>query len=443
MTRMRAFIGFALLAGACRGGPPTPEPVALPGTPREEYVHRLQDAGLGESALLRDWSVAAEAALLQPVRVPAAFREAALIEQSATAHAYRIPVRRGQRVTVDVDIDSDADTHVFIDAFAEIAEHESELYVLGHAEADERTLSVEPRADGAVVVRVQPELLRSGRVTVEIAVRPTLEFPVASHGMPDVGSVFGDPRDAGARSHHGIDIFAPRGTPVIAATEGTVSRVQETARGGRVVWLRDSQRSQSLYYAHLDSQLVTRGTRVQVGDTLGLVGNTGNARTTPPHLHFGIYSRGPVDPVPFVRPVRADPPALSDDTALVGRWIRTAAAETSLREAPASDAATTVRLPRSTAMHVLAANAAWLRVRLPDGSMGFVAARGTEGTDAPLRSTILADVAEIRSHPAIGAPVVDRLARGQRLDVQGRFGPFLLVRTDEGARGWLAEADSD
>lgn len=61
-----------------------------------------------------------------------------------------------------------------------------------------------------------------------------------------------------------------------------------TPRGGKVVWMRDEARGMSLYYAHLDSQHVAAGAYVRPGDTLGFVGKTGNARTTPPHLHFGI-----------------------------------------------------------------------------------------------------------------------------------------------------------
>ena len=52
--------------------------------------------------------------------------------------------------------------------------------------------------------------------------------------------------------------------------------------------------------------MVSGGNRVRVGDTLGFVGNTGNAKTTPPHLHFGIYTRGgAIDPLPFVKQTKA------------------------------------------------------------------------------------------------------------------------------------------
>jgi murein DD-endopeptidase MepM/ murein hydrolase activator NlpD len=72
--------------------------------------------------------------------------------------------------------------------------------------------------------------------------------------------------------------------------------------GGNVVWVWDAERGQALYYAHLDRQDVSAGSRVHAGDVLGRVGNTGNARTTPPHLHFGIYRpiEGAIDPLPFI-----------------------------------------------------------------------------------------------------------------------------------------------
>lgn len=68
------------------------------------------------------------------------------------------------------------------------------------------------------------------------------------------------------------------------------------------MWIRDQERRNSLYYAHLDSIIATPGMKVKPGDTIGLVGNTGNARTTPPHLHFGIYRSysGAQNPLPYI-----------------------------------------------------------------------------------------------------------------------------------------------
>ena len=84
-----------------------------------------------------------------------------------------------------------------------------------------------------------------------------------------MSSGFGAARDGGRREHHGIDILAPRGTPVLSAGDGVVSSVAVTDIGGKVVWVWDSARDLSLYYAHLDSQGVSTGTRVRAGDALG------------------------------------------------------------------------------------------------------------------------------------------------------------------------------
>ena len=135
------------------------------------------------------------------------------------------------------------------------------------------------------------------------------------------------------------DLFAPRGTPVLAASAGRVRGVRETSRGGKVVWIRDPVREASLYYAHLDSQHVNDGQMVKRGDTVGFVGNTGNARGTPPHLHFGLYRRGPVDPYPFLDPPRRTRgggvvPELTADLALLGVRVRPVNEGIRLRAAP-------------------------------------------------------------------------------------------------------------
>jgi murein DD-endopeptidase MepM/ murein hydrolase activator NlpD len=110
----------------------------------------------------------------------------------------------------------------------------------------------------------------------------------------------------GGRRHEGIDIFAPRGTPVLAATEGIVLRTGNNKLGGKVVWVLGPGH-QRHYYAHLDRYAsVYAGQRVQAGTILGYVGNTGNARGTPPHLHYGIYTRaGPINPFPLLVKRRA------------------------------------------------------------------------------------------------------------------------------------------
>lgn len=125
--------------------------------------------------------------------------------------------------------------------------------------------------------------------------------PVSGVAPKSLSSSWGDPR-SGHRRHQGIDIFARRGTPVVAATAGQVVRIGEDRLGGRVVWVAGAG-ARLYYYAHLDRfrDGLAVGERVLAGGTLGYVGTTGNARTTPPHLHFGVY--------PFARAFRAVDPA--------------------------------------------------------------------------------------------------------------------------------------
>lgn len=133
-----------------------------------------------------------------------------------------------------------------------------------------------------------------------------LEVPVHGVKRPSLRSSFGEPR-SGHRKHAGIDIFARRGTPVVAAAEGLVVRIGTTDRlGGNTVWVAGKP-STLYYYAHLDhfAKGLRVGDHVERGDLVGYVGNTGNARTTPPHLHFGMYPAArafwPVDPAPLLK----------------------------------------------------------------------------------------------------------------------------------------------
>lgn len=442
---MRHRAALALLLGlvACEVEDAALSVIAPPENPREAYLHRIEGAGLGESALARDWAEHARLALTRAARVSSPFRETGSIDPDGTAHAWRLSVRHGQRVRVDIAVQGDTSSRIFVDAFR-AGESGLDDVPLRRVPADGAGVAIEPEEDGEVIVRVQPELLHSGRLTVSLVVEPTLEFPVSGRGTPDVGSVFGDPRDGGARAHHGIDIFAPRGTPVIAATSGVVSRVNETPRGGRVVWLSDGERRQSLYYAHLDSQLVARGQQVRPGDTLGLVGNTGNARTTPPHLHFGIYrrGRGPVDPLPFVRPTPTRLAEPGPDTLLVGRWTRANAADVVVRDAPAAAGEVVARLPRGTAMRVVAVSETWLHIHLPDGTHGYIPTRAAEDAANPLRGTVVAGGGRVMAVPARDAAVIDVLDAGERIDVHAVFGDYLFVRTADGPPGWLSVSDS-
>ena len=146
------------------------------------------------------------------------------------------------------------------------------------------------------------------RVPFEIA-RLRLREPDARLAMPvegvraaQVADTWRAPRPGG-RLHQGQDIFARRGTPVRSATAGYVVRVGTDPLGGRVVSVMGAG-GRVYYYAHLDAHApgLARGDRVESGTLLGRVGDSGNARGTPPHLHFGVYAgRGAIDPLPLMR----------------------------------------------------------------------------------------------------------------------------------------------
>src|SRR5690606_37757308 len=165
------------------------------------------------------------------------------------------------------------------------------------------SISYQVENSGVHALRVQPELLRGGVFSLSIVSQGILAFPIVNKSTQNIASFWGDPRDGDARKHEGVDVFASRGTPVVAASAGRVRSGGDNRLGGKVGWLSNSELGHSQYYAHLDSQLVEAGQLVNMGDTLGLVGNSGNAITTAPHLHFGIYKsgRGAVDPFPFLQ----------------------------------------------------------------------------------------------------------------------------------------------
>jgi peptidoglycan LD-endopeptidase LytH len=136
-----------------------------------------------------------------------------------------------------------------------------------------------------------------------------LLVPVRGILASQIPDTYDAPRD-GARVHNAQDILAKRGTPVLAADDGTILHIGTNALGGNVVWTTDPSRRFAFYYAHLDrwAKGLHDGQTVSRGDVLGYVGTTGNAPKDTPHLHFQVvrivsgkrYSDGPpVNPLPF------------------------------------------------------------------------------------------------------------------------------------------------
>jgi len=152
-----------------------------------------------------------------------------------------------------------------------------------------------PRLPVSKIPTVQPKLTAGGYV-----------FPV--YGASSYSDTFGAPR-ADVGWHHGDDIFAPLGAPILAVADAFVFSVGWNGIGGWRLWLVDRQGNQ-FYYAHLSaySPAAVNGAHVHAGMVLGFVGNTGDAEGTPYHLHFEIHPvgllslgyDGAVDPTPYL-----------------------------------------------------------------------------------------------------------------------------------------------
>lgn len=130
-----------------------------------------------------------------------------------------------------------------------------------------------------------------------IAAKPYFDWPVNEARM--TRGFFTHPKKKRARPHLGIDLAAPKNTPIFASHAGTVIYVGREFRGyGRVIMIEGRDGYASLY-AHLQTASVRPGQEVKQGDEIGRMGNTG--RSTGVHLHFEIRRQtGPVDPMQYL-----------------------------------------------------------------------------------------------------------------------------------------------
>ena len=163
--------------------------------------------------------------------------------------------------------------------------------------------------------QVEPKLTAAGYV-----------FPV--YGQAAFGDDFAAAR-ASTGWHHGNDIFASLGAPVLAVADGTLFLVGWNDVGGNRLWLRDGAGNE-FYYAHLSaySPIAREGAQVKAGDVIGFVGTTGDAVGTPPHLHFEIHPLellwmgydGVINPYPYLTAwLRLDDVAFGGWTPQAGR----------------------------------------------------------------------------------------------------------------------------
>lgn len=346
-------------------------------TPHEAYAEKLDDRGLDKTPEGRAWLQASKAALANPVSVSLPYRQQGVFHaDKARALGLQFSARTGQQLNFTITKKGVAVLPLYADLFTESSTSTPLLSV----DTSTKSFQFDVVETGDYVLRLQPELFRSGEYVLSVSVGPSLDFPVSGKKAA-VGSVWGDARDAGKRRHEGIDIFAPKLTPAVAAADGFIVGVREGGIGGKTVWLRPEGKPFTLYYAHLDKQLVQEGQRVKKGDVVGLVGNTGNAQFTPAHLHFGIYTwGGAVDPLPFVNKSVRTAPAVGD---------KKLTTQLKLTKAQKKKDGTTVKA--ATYLVPLAANAKGYVAETPDGSLLQVPFGAAQTTKEPVRK--LVDVA--------------------------------------------------
>lgn len=128
-----------------------------------------------------------------------------------------------------------------------------------------------------------------------------LYMPVEEVLVENVSDSWGKSRPNG-RAHEGQDIFARRGAPVLSATTGYILRITDRTIGGKSLFV-IGPGGRRYYYTHFYEYApdIMLGDKVSTTTLLGFVGTSGNASSTPPHLHFGVYTpTGVIDPLPML-----------------------------------------------------------------------------------------------------------------------------------------------
>lgn len=426
MNRILVTYFLLLFLVSCKTGP------GLFGkaSPHEQYGKKLADAGLKETALGRAWFAAAERALAQPAVITLPYKEVGYFSiEKPRAVGLQFSAKRGEKLLIQLEKKPTVEFAIYGDLWKvnEGGRHSSVTFL----DTTETSFSQEISETGNYLLRLQPELLRSGEYTLSITTGASLGFPVAGRNAR-IGGVWGDPREGGVRKHEGIDIFAPLRTPIIAAEDGFVSRVNENNLGGKVVWMRPRDKNYTLYYAHLDEQLVSSGQRVKKGDTLGLMGNTGNARTTSPHLHFGIYAvGGAVDPMPFVNPVVKNPPdVIVSAEKLLGNYRLTQPTKVSVNNE-------NISLKANTLLYPVAATNNNYRFELPDESVSVLPIKSVQLAENAIRKMKIKDSTFVLEQPTFNSPRKTSITKASSVSILGYFNDFAYIKTEKGTEGWL------
>tara|TARA_A100000171_G_C2139511_1_gene153605 strand:+ start:3911 stop:5047 length:1137 start_codon:yes stop_codon:yes gene_type:complete len=335
-------------------------------TAREVYDRNFKN----KDSLLLQWKEAFNKAQQDSIIVTLPYAESGVFSENAfNVYSYDVQLQEGEKLIVSVQKQPDS-TQIFIEVFQKPKDSTKTLKLLKASEPGSSELTHTISNYGYYKITVQSEMKRAAPFQLKIYTQPTYGFPVSGAGNKNVQSLWAASRDGGKRSHEGIDIFAPRGTPLIAITDGRITSTGDRGLGGKQVWLRDGLFGKTMYYAHLDSIHVAEGQRVKLGDTIGFVGNTGNAETTEPHLHFGIYkgSTGPVNPYPYVKQTEI-PEITTLNTKTRGVINRN---KTSIHQGPSSALDEVGIVSKNDTISILGQYGSWFHIVAKDTLKGYV-----------------------------------------------------------------------
>jgi len=405
-------------------------------SPHEIYQRKLVSAGLDKTTLGADWISAASLSMQRALSITIPYQETGYFAaEIVNAVAYKFNAVRGSKISVSIQKKPVDGAKIYVDIWQLPINGAAKLRASADSLGNDIQLDIDET--GMYLIRLQPELLRSSSYTLKITAGPSLGFPTQT-GRNNIKSFWGDGRDEGHRKHEGVDIFGTFRSPVLATNDGTIVKVNENNLGGKVVWFRPKGKDYTLYYAHLDEQIARDGQNVLAGDTLGLMGNTGNARNTATHLHFGIYTfGGAIDPLPFINPTVKPAAEITASVANLNKTLRTTSKVT-LRSASDINSIPVKQLATGTIVKVSSATANWYKAELPDGNTGFI--RSTELVQAsnPIRKVKITSANSIvYDKPDSLAAVKLSLKEGDIVDLLGNFGNYSLVSDKNSQPGWI------
>ena len=405
-------------------------------TPHEQYQKKLVNVGLDKTAMGAAWLNAATMSTQKALNINIPYKENGYFAaDKVPATAYKFTVTKGQKLNIKLNKTPSGAALIYIDVWYSTDQSQK---LIASADTLNNPIVFDIDETGTYLIRLQPELLQNVSYELEITAGPSLAFPVKSKSTNSIKSYWGDGRDNDARKHEGIDIFGNFRTPVLAISEGTVTRVNENNLGGKVVWMRPKGKDYTLYYAHLDEQIAVEGQEVKIGDTLGLMGNTGNARTTPTHLHFGIYTfNGAVNPLPFIDPATKTPGAVTASSNKLNKTLRTKSS-VKIFSSPQGKATVLATLNKGTIVQTNAATGNYYKAELPGGSTGFIQSNSLVEIAEPLKKLKINLLQQkVYDKPDSLAAVKTTLKEGQTVNLLGTFGNYQLIGRDGTETGWI------